>query len=154
MRHLLIACLAVGLVGCDERTSSQQDAATDATANNDSATDGGTTAQDAPTPDTLAADGPPIDGPAADGPSATCAQTMTCITTNCDAGNMNTCVPACIDQLSPAAATYFNALEQCSQPACYSADGGVPPCATPSSTACSTCIATNCSSQVAACLSN
>ena len=150
MRTLLFACLAVGLVGCGDRMSSPHDAATDAIVSTDSA------ATDTPVADTAATDtGPPAhDGSSTDGPSATCAQTMTCITTNCDAGNMNTCVPACIDQLSPAAATYFNALEQCSQPACYSADGGVPPCATPSSTACSTCIATNCSSQVAACLSN
>src|SRR5262249_40134202 len=81
---------------------------------------------------------------------ATCAQTLSCITA-CTSGNINTCVPACLAALSTSGATYFNALQACAQPACYAQDGGTPPCADPSSTACTNCIAGQCSSQIAAC---
>ena len=79
-----------------------------------------------------------------------CAETEACIG-KCTAGNVNNCVPACISQLDPSAESYFNALEGCARPACTQVDGGVGPCADPSSTACQSCVAQKCGSELTDC---
>lgn len=80
-----------------------------------------------------------------------CKATDACITGTCTQANLNTCIPACIAQLDPAAQTYFDALEQCAGPACTTPDGGAGPCLDPGSTACAACVAQNCAAENAAC---
>jgi hypothetical protein len=86
-------------------------------------------------------------------PLLTCAQTETCASM-CTMANLNTCIPACIAQLDPAAQSYFNALSNCAGPACTVVDGGAGPCSNPGSQACQTCVTTNCGSQLSACLAH
>ncbi len=88
------------------------------------------------------------------GGTATCVETQACIQ-GCTSANINTCVPACIAQLSTAAKPYVDALEACSQPACVTApDGGTAPCESTRSTTCTSCVTTNCGAQEGACLNN
>jgi hypothetical protein len=82
-----------------------------------------------------------------------CRDTEACIQ-KCTAANANTCVPACIDKLDPAAQTYFNALQACAGPACYQVDGGAGPCADPSAAVCATCVLQKCGSEQSACLAH
>jgi hypothetical protein len=83
----------------------------------------------------------------------TCAEIIACIN-QCAPAMLNSCVPACITEGSSDAQTAFAPLQSCSAPACYSSDGGAPPCATPSSTACTSCVQTNCGAQLDNCLMN
>ena len=79
-----------------------------------------------------------------------CKQTQACAQA-CPAANLNTCIPACIDQLDPAAQSYFQALQTCAGPTCTVVDGGAGPCSNPGSAACNTCVMQNCATQEAAC---
>jgi hypothetical protein len=87
---------------------------------------------------------------ASDLAGAGCSETETCIE-KCTAANVGSCVPACISQLAPPAQSYFNALEACARPGCTQLDGGAGPCLDPSSTACQSCVAQKCGSELAAC---
>jgi len=84
---------------------------------------------------------------------ATCKETQACIE-GCT--STSKCVPDCIALLSTAAMPYFDALENCAQPACAttSVGGPAPACASPGSQACQDCINQNCASQETACLAH
>jgi hypothetical protein len=82
-----------------------------------------------------------------------CKDAQACIEA-CTTLNLNTCVPACIGQLSMAAHMYFDPLEACSGPACTMVDGGPGPCVDPGSQACANCVTQNCAAQEAACLAH
>jgi hypothetical protein len=81
---------------------------------------------------------------------SSCSATEACAT-QCTAANINTCIPACIAKLDPAAKTYFDALSGCAGPACTVVDGGAGPCSDPSSQACKTCVMASCSQQLYDC---
>ena len=82
-----------------------------------------------------------------------CKEAQECIQA-CTTLNLNTCVPACIAQLSSAAHTFFDPLQACSGPACTMVDGGPGPCVDPGSQACGDCVMQNCTAQEAACVAN
>jgi hypothetical protein len=85
---------------------------------------------------------------------ASCAATAACIMA-CNPATLNVCVPGCISHLSATAMPYFNTLQLCSQPACYAVtDAGLPPCSSPASAACATCLSTNCATQLSSCLAH
>jgi hypothetical protein len=86
----------------------------------------------------------------ADLTTGNCAATLACVT-NCTSANVNTCVPACLANLSSAGQPYFDALEACAKPACYSSEASVPPCADPSAAACGSCILADCGAELQAC---
>ena len=85
---------------------------------------------------------------------AACQEEIVACINGCNPAMLNTCVPACIGEGSANAQAAFLPLQNCSAPACYNLDAGIPPCATPSSAACMTCLSTNCSTQLNNCLMN
>jgi hypothetical protein len=61
------------------------------------------------------------------------------------------CVPACIDRGSITALHYFQPLENCANPACYTPGG---PCMDPASAACNKCVADKCGAELNTCLAH
>jgi hypothetical protein len=87
-----------------------------------------------------------------DAPSGlSCAMVLACVN-GCTTAS--TCAPGCIAQGSQAALGYFSPLQACAQPRCYYIDGGTPPCESPTSAACTTCINASCGNELNACLSH
>jgi hypothetical protein len=77
----------------------------------------------------------------------TCQQVAACIQ-KCPPATLGDCTNACKAPLSTAARPIYDALENCSKPAC--ADS----CGDPTAIGCKLCVMSHCASQVSTCMSN
>jgi hypothetical protein len=89
----------------------------------------------------------------AGGGGLSCKDSETCASA-CTPADINTCIPACIAQVDTAAKPFFDALEQCSGPACTISDAGPGPCLAPNSADCATCVMQKCGTALSNCLAH